>query len=116
MRRQHVSVVLPVAGGAACFCALLSLYCARCTEPGLLPVANVEGETTAGGFTKKVVVLDGEKSELVDHRAKYVRETGNVVEKFGAPAPPAPLPPRKGPVSESACCVVRPFLSLGRQR
>ena len=65
---------------------------------------------------KKVVVLDGEKSELVDHRAKYVRETGNVVEKFGAPAPPARLPPRKGPVSESACCVVRPFLSLGRQR
>ena len=115
MRRQHVSVVLPVVGGAACFCALLSLYCARCTEPGLLPVANVEGETTAGGFTKKVVVLDGEKSELVDHRAKYVRETGNVVEKFGAPTRPRACP-RGRPVSESACCVARPFLSLGRQR
>ena len=104
VRRQHVSVVLPVAGGAACFCALLSLYCARCTEPGLLPVANVEGETTAGGFTKKVVVLDGEKSELVDHRAKYVRETGNVVEKFGAPTLPARLPPRKTCVRECVLC------------
>ena len=79
---QHMSALLPIAGGVLFVCSVVALYSARCIEPGILPVRDVEGQTTVGGYSKKVVVLGDKTSELEQYRAKFVRETGNAVERF----------------------------------
>jgi hypothetical protein len=71
-------------------CLLGSLGClftAYFTEPGLLPTVDEEIETSADGKPsrpKKYVVLPGDekRSDLLDFRAKYCRNTSNTVEKF----------------------------------
>ena len=79
---EHVSVALPIAGVVLFVSSVVFLYSARCIEPGILPCEDVEGQTTIGGYAKKVVVLGGQTYELEQYRAKFVRETGNVVERF----------------------------------
>ncbi len=79
---EHVSIALPIVGVFLFACSVVFLYSARCIEPGILPVEDVEGQTTVGGHAKKVVVLAGQTHELERYRAKFVRETGNVVERF----------------------------------
>lgn len=79
---DSVTTTLPIVGVFLFICSVVFLYCARCTEPGILPTQDVEGQTTVGGYAKKVVVLDSKTYELERFRAKFVRETGNVVERF----------------------------------
>lgn len=79
---DRVSIALPIVGASLFICSVVFLYSARCIEPGILPSEDVEGQTTVGGHAKKVVVLDGQPHELEKYRAKFVRETGNVVERF----------------------------------
>ena len=79
---RSVSVALPFAGVALFVCSVLSLCGARLVEPGILPTKDIEGQTTVGGYTKKVVQLNGRTGELEAYRAKYVRETGNAIERF----------------------------------
>eukprot|EP00946_MAST-07B_sp_MAST-7B-sp1_P002528 g2528.t1 len=64
--------------------SLLNLFTCYFTEPGLLPVVDAPG-TSQDERPRKLVVIPGssaEPRELVDFRAKYCRETGNVVEVF----------------------------------
>ena len=77
-----LSPVLPIVGALLFVSSVSFLVAARCTEPGILPNQVVEGVTTAGGFQKKVLVVDDKRLELPERRAKYVRETEVVVEKF----------------------------------
>lgn len=82
LREGGSFVVLVVVGILLLFSSLLSLAAARCIEPGILHSEDVEGVQIAGGYTKKIAVVDGKRVELATRRAKYVRETEVCVEKF----------------------------------
>ena len=79
---SDVSPVLVILGLVTCAASIVFLFAARFTEPGLLPTVDVDGTKTAAGHQKKLIILDGQRLEYADKRAKWVRETGNVVEKF----------------------------------
>jgi hypothetical protein len=70
------------------FGSLSCLFTAYLTEPGLLPTVDEDVHEDVGNKRpsrpKKLVVLPGEdkRSELLEFRAKYCRDTGNTIEKF----------------------------------
>eukprot|EP01047_Picozoa_sp_COSAG01_P006178 COSAG01_NODE_221_length_21422_cov_48.284294_16_plen_200_part_00 len=84
LREGGGALIVCLPAGVVLFAgSVLSLTAARCTEPGILPSEDVEGVQVAGGYTKKVAVVEGgQRVELATRRAKYVRETEVCVEKF----------------------------------
>ena len=70
------------------FGALGCLFTAYFTEPGILPTVDEDSQSSDPNSKptrpKKLIVLPGEdkRSDLVEFRAKFCRDTGNTIEKF----------------------------------
>ena len=76
------SAAVSAVGIALLALSLLNLFACYLTEPGLLRVVDAAGASPDERPRKLVVAGVGPPRELVDFRAKFCRETGNVVEVF----------------------------------
>jgi hypothetical protein len=71
-----VIITFTLVGSIGCLCT------AYLTEPGILP--TVDEDLDGNTRPKKLIVLPGEdkRTNMIEHRAKYCRDTSNTIEKF----------------------------------
>ena len=84
MRSTAAGLATNIGGVLLLLLSLLNLFVCYFTEPGLLKTVDEPGETP-GDRPRKLVVIPGAghgPRNLIDFRAKFCRETGNVVEVF----------------------------------